>query len=271
MNYISPGNGTNLCVFSVKPAASRGYQPLIFVPGMASVIETFSIVVKELTEKFELHYIETREKRSSELSGDEGFGVRDIASDLSGVVEKLAMEDGNYILVAYSLAATASAESFAGLLKIKPSLLLLAAPSAEFRIPPFGHFAAKYLYRAYSLIKPLIKLYLRLFVIDAVRDHEMYMISVRAVDAADARKLSRTLLAIAGYKIWNSLDSIDVPTIVIGTSDDTLHNLDDATRISALIKDSVYIDLKTNDRSHSKEVSDLIEEKMKGNIRKKGS
>ena len=270
MNYISPGDGTDLCVFTVKPPVSEGYPPLIFVPGMSSVIETFSAVVKGLTQNFDVHYIETREKRSSELSEGAGFAVSDIASDLSGVVEKLGMEDGNYILVAYSLGATASAESFAGLLKNKPAVLYLIEPSAEFRIPSFGLFIAKYLYWTYSIIKPLIKLYLRLFVVDAVKDHEMYMISVRAVDSADSRKLSRTILAISSYKIWDVLGSVDVQTIVIGASDDTLHNLDDALRISALIKDSVYIDLKTNDRSHSKEVSALIEEKLKESIRKTG-
>ncbi len=65
------------------------------------------------------------------------------------------------------------------------------------------------------------------------------MISVRVVDSADARKLAETILAIAGHKIWGALDSVDVQAIVIGASNDTLHDHDDALRISALIEEKL--------------------------------
>jgi homoserine acetyltransferase len=100
--------------------------------------------------------------------------------------------------------------------------------------------------------------------VDVKKDHEMYLISVRALDSADARKLSGTITEISRYRIWEALASIDVPAIVIGASNDTFHSLDDSRKISVLIKGSRYIDLVTNDRSHGKEVYDIIRDWLTG-------
>jgi hypothetical protein len=258
MNSLSLHNRAKIFVATFRPVVKNDLPPIVFVPGMAAVIGTFPGIIKELTKDFIVHYVETREKPSSELPPEAGFEVRDIAEDLADVIEKLNMADGKYLLISYSLGATASVESFVSLLKIKPQLMVLIEPSARFRVPAFGLFLARYLFWTYSVIRPLIKLYLKTFVVDTKKDKEMYFIIVRALDAADARKLSRTLIAISRYSITEALPKIDVPTIVIGASNDTFHNLGDALKISSMIRDSTYMDLVTNDRTHSGEVSEII-------------
>jgi tRNA uridine 5-carbamoylmethylation protein Kti12 len=86
----------------------------------------------------------------------------------------------------------------------------------------------------------------------------MYAIIRRIIDGADPKKLIPTLIGMAKYEIWSVLNRIDVPVLVIGASHDTFHNLDDAKKISSLIKKASYIDLVTNKRSHSPEVCDLL-------------
>lgn len=263
MKQISLDNNVTLCVVSVKPATMNGYPPVIFVPGLVSVIETFSRVVKELTRDFEVHYIETREKSSSRLPAKAGLGIEEISGDLAGIIEKLGMADRKYLLVSYSLGATAAAESFRSELKIKPGLLVMIEPSAEFRIPKIGRFVARYFAWTYGLIKPLIKLYIKTFLVDAQKDYEMYMITVRAIDSAHAGKISKTLLAVSDYSLWGVLDKIDVPALVIGASNDTFHSFDDSLKISSMIKDSSYTDLICNNRTHSNEVVEIIRDYLK--------
>ena len=264
IRQIQVDNNVTLTVFSVRPPEVNGYPPVIFVPGLVSVIETFSGVVRGLTQNFEVHYVETREKSSSQLPAKAGFGVKDISSDLAGIVEKLGMADRKYLLVSYSLGATAAAEAFRSDLKIKPGLLVMIEPTAEFRIPKIGRFVARYFGWTYSFIKPVVKLYIKTFMVDARQDHEMFMITVRAIDSAHAGKISKTLLAVSEYSLWGVLDKIDVPALVIGASNDTFHSFDDSLKISSRIKESSYTDLISNDRTHSNEVAEIIRDYFKG-------
>jgi len=240
------------------PAKESQYPPVIFFPGFASVIENFRGTMTALTEHFVVHYIETREKPTSIVPENTTFDVRDIASDISMAIDSTEVKERNYILLGYSLGATAAVESFNSILRKKPSLLVLIEPSGEFRVPSFGLFIARYFPWTFYLIKPLIKFYIKTFRVNTKEDYEMYAIIRRIIDGADPKKLIPTLIGMAKYHLWDVLGKIDVPVLVIGTSHDTFHNLDDAKEISSKIKNCIYIDLVTNKRSHSHEVCDLL-------------
>lgn len=251
-------NGIDLKSVTFTPAIQKGHLPVIFVPGMASVMENFSGTLIALTRDFVVHFIETREKASSILPEKTGFDVAGIASDIAGAVDHYNFDPGEYILLTYSLGATAAAESFNSIIRNKPRLLVMIEPSGTFRIPKIGIFIASYFVWTYRLIKPLIKLYIKKFLVNTKEDYYMNLISIHVIDAADPRKLGATILAISRYKIWSALEKIDVPTVVIGASRDTFHSLDEAMEISSHIKGSTYIDMVTNKRTHSDEVVDCI-------------
>jgi pimeloyl-ACP methyl ester carboxylesterase len=251
-------DGINLNTVTFRPAVDKGLPPVIFVSGMASIIDNFTGTLIGLTKDFVVHFVETREKTSSIVPKDSTFEVRDIASDISGVVHRLISEDREYILVTYSLAATAGAESFNKILKRKPGLFVMIEPSGTFRVPRFGVFLASHFAWLYFFLKPFIKLYLKYFMVNVKEDYDMHLILMRILDTADPYKLAPTLVAASRYSVWQSLEKIDVPTLVIGASQDTFHNLDDAKNIALHIKGATYTDLETNKRSHSPEVADVI-------------
>jgi pimeloyl-ACP methyl ester carboxylesterase len=211
-----------------------------------------------MTEHFIVHYVETREKPTSKVPENTKFEVKDIASDISSTIDRTDVMEGNYILLGYSLGATAAAEAFNEQLRKKPSLLVLIEPSGEFRVPAFGLFIAKYFPWTFHLIKPVIKFYIKTFRVNTKEDFEMYVIIKRIIDGADPGKLIPTLIGMARYRLWDILDKIDVQVLVIGASHDTFHNLDDAKEISSRISNCTYSDLVTNKRSHSPEVCDLL-------------
>ena len=251
-------NGANLNCITFSPVTDNCKPPVVFVAGFASVIENFTELIKALSQSCTVHYIETRDKYSSILSDNAGFTVRDVASDISGAIDKLEVEAGRYILLTWSLGATASAESFNSMDIKKPGLMVLAAPNGKFRIPLIGIIIARYLSWSYYLIRPLLKLYIKTFHVNTREDYEMYNICVRALDSADPRKMAPTLLEMAKYEIWDSLEKIDVPVIVIGASHDIFHYLGDALEISSKISNAKYIDLGTNKRTHGPEVAEII-------------
>jgi pimeloyl-ACP methyl ester carboxylesterase len=268
-NHCAPGtrfenrrifldNGIELNSVKFIPEKDSKYPPVVFFPGFASVIENFRGTMIALTEHFVVQYVETREKPTSTVKKNTTFDVKDIASDISGAIEWSDIREGTYILLGYSLGATAAAESFVSVLKSKPLLLVMVEPSCEFRVPPFGLFVANYFPWTFYLIKPIIKFYIKTFRVNTKDDYEMYLIIRRIIDGADPKKLIPTLIGMARYSIWEALKKIEVPVLVIGASQDTFHNLDDAKEISSLIKSATYIDLVTNKRSHSPEVCDLL-------------
>jgi len=86
----------------------------------------------------------------------------------------------------------------------------------------------------------------------------VYEINARILDQADPKKLARTVVDVATYKIWDDLSTVDVPVLVIGVSHDRFHSHDEASNIAQAIPGSSYTDIETNKRSHSAEVADII-------------
>ncbi len=109
-----------------------------------------------------------------------------------------------------------------------------------------------------SKLRFIAKWYINNFVIDKKADAEMAKISANAIDNADTQKLKRTILAIAGYEIWDKLRIINRPVLIISASKDKMHRHEEIMRMKSLIKICDIIDLETNKRSHSLEASQTI-------------
>ncbi len=256
--FVRTNPGVCLRVITFFPSAKNSLPPIVLIPGLAGVIDSFKDLLIEHTYRYRVHYIETREKGSSELTADVGFSVNDIGSDIPGVIKILGLADMQYMLVGYSLGASASAVLL-GDKKLLPKFAVLVEPSATFNWPKWLLFLAKYGVSLYDVIKPFLKWYMRNFRINTDEDMEIYQINCRNLDQADPQKLGATVRAIASFSIWGSLAGIDLPCLVIGASSDSFHSHDEALQISKGIKGCKFIDLVDNRRSHGGEVALLID------------
>ena len=266
--YSHPGTKSKECMFQTEenvrlqvihfiPASKSIYPPVIMVAGLGTFIQSFKGIIKSMTKDFELFYVETREKVSSRLSGKINYDIKTVANDIVSIVKSLYPNLKGYILFGYSYGATVIAESYSNL-SPKPSALLLLSPTPSFYYPKWSLPLIKIAPSLFWMIKPAAKWYLRNFVINQKEDKEMYGYTSYALDNCDPKKLSSAILAVAGYSIWDKLDMIDCSTLIVDTSKDGIHLHEDIVRMTTTIKNSTYIDLEVNKRTHGAELAVVI-------------
>jgi len=245
-------NGISLQVTTFRPAGNSPYPPVIFVPGLGSVMENFRYLLRDATRDFTVYLIETKEKRSAVSGVGKNFSIPALASDLPAVVQIILEKNEPYTMIGFSMGATVLLEAFSRLAR-KPLCMMLCSASAVFRFPRWTLFLARFAAPFYPVIKPFLQWYLKHFRINTPDDKEMQQIMTRVLNATDPYKLCATIRAIAPYEVWEKLPAVDVPVLIITASRDTFHNADDTARIASLLPASVIKDLETNQRTHSGE------------------
>ena len=131
---ISAADGVELQVYSFKPNRPSTGRPVVFIPGWTSVMDGWAPLLSTWVEKREIHYIETREKRSAKIVGKVGgqdFSMIRHTEDLKAVVDELKL-DSNVLWFGSSLGATVILHGMMeGLLEGEAAFLI--APNTKFR------------------------------------------------------------------------------------------------------------------------------------------
>ena len=250
---IDVDDSVSLRVIHFKPGEPSPYPPVVMIVGLATVIESFQGIVGELSKDFEIYHVETREKTSSKISKRVKFDIRTVAQDIVTIIKLLNFQPREYILFGYSFSASVIVEAYSQL-ELKPKCLLLLSPTPSFYYPAWSLLLIRFAVPLYWILKPTAKWYLRNFVINRKEDNDMYLFTSRALDQADPRKLKNTILSIAGYTVWDKLDSIDCAALIVDTSKDGIHIHEDIIRLATAIKKSKYIDMERNRRTHGAEL-----------------
>lgn len=254
---IAVEENVRLNVFRLTPENPESKTPVVMVTGLGTIFESFQKVISYLTKRVPLIYIETREKRSSQIEGNTSFGVEIQSVDLVKIIDFLKFDENGYFLLGYSYGAAIIAHSYS-LLRNKPAGIIFLDPTPAFRYPKWSLFLIRnFGSRLYFIIKPVAKWYLGNFYINKKEDHEMAVISSQVLDYADPRKLRQAILDIAGYEVWDSLEAINCRTLVVGTSKDGFHNLAEVERMMQMLANSEFLDIETNLRSHSIEMGEI--------------
>lgn len=249
--------GVELMTVIFTPPEPVDAPPLIFIPGLASVIENFRETIIELTRHHTVYYLETREKKSAMISRKHRFTVKDITSDIVCFTDLKFPAGSRYVMAGYSLGATAIAEAVQ-LLKNKPESIILIEPNISFPFQGWLLFLARAARILYYPLKPFLKWYLRRFRINMAEDYEMYRINCRILDSAEPVRLGAAIRDLSGYMMSGCLPEISLPALVVVASRDRFHSHDEGTEIARQIKGAGYIDLVDNRRTHSAEMGRII-------------
>ena len=62
---INVKDGVQLSAIRFQPKKESSFPPIIFISGWGSLIDSWKVVLNKMVEKFEIYYIETREKSSA--------------------------------------------------------------------------------------------------------------------------------------------------------------------------------------------------------------
>jgi len=259
VNYYALPTGVELLTVIFTPPEPADAPPVIFVPGLASVIENFRETVIELTRHHTVYYIETREKKSALINKGHRFTVEEVTSDLVHFAGQTFPEGSRYVMAGYSLGATAIAEAFA-LLRNKPERIVLIEPNSSFPFQGWLLFLARAAGVIYYPVKPILKWYMRRFRINLAEDYEMYRINCRILDSAEPVRTGRAIRDLSKYRMTGCLGEISVPALVVVASKDRFHSHDEGTDIARQIRDAGYMDLVDNRRTHSAEMGRVINE-----------
>lgn len=257
VEYTALPTGVKLLTVIFTPPEPLDFTPVIFIPGLASVIENFRETVIELTKHHTVLYLETREKKSAEINGNHRFTVEDITTDLVHFADMRFPAGSEYLMAGYSLGATAIAEAFP-LLENKPGKIILIEPNISFPFQGWLLFLARAARVIYYPLKPFLKWYLRHFRINLAEDYEMYRINCRILDSAEPVRLGAAIRHLSGYRMSGCLREISVPALVVVASKDIFHSHDEGMEIARQIKGAGYIDLADNKRTHSAEMGRII-------------
>ena len=272
--YVYPGTGIHATWITVnekvavrvirfEPAAEKGFLPLVLIVGLSTILESFKDILTDLTRDFTVYYVETREKSTSRVSGKVTYGIEALGEDVRAVIQQLSLPEDGYVLMGYSLGATAVLDTYTRL-PARPACLLLMEPTPAFHYPRWGlwvirHFAVP----LYPVMRPMANWYIRHFRINTKEDMELALISQRALANADPFKLKSCVLDIAPYTVWHRLDTVDAPALIIATSKDRFHVHDEIQRLSRSLRHCGIIDMEDNKRTHSEEMGRVIRRYLK--------
>ncbi len=260
---IPVSNKVSLRVISFTPEKQNNNPEVLFIAGWITLIEAWKQVLKEMTKNFHVHYVETREKISSQVTGRVGYGVEDIGQDIVTLVNHFDLKYQKYILFGSSLGATSILES-CQYLKTRPLCLVLIGPNAVFRFPGFGKVIIRIFWpRLYLILKPFIKWYLKNFRLDVKNDQAQYEKYCNNIDVADPWKLRKGAISLSKYQVWDLLGEIEFPALIVGASKDSLHEPKNLHQIVEKMKSATYLDLETNKLTHS----EIMVKEMRGYIK----
>lgn len=251
---VSVSDNVLLRVIEFHPQNKTTQPTVLFIAGWISLMKGWKLVLREMTKDFNIIYVETREKFSSQVKGKAEFSVEVIAQDIVMLADIYKLKKDKYIIFGSSLGGTSILESYKDL-KTLPLCFALLGPNAEYRAPWWWIVIIHLFWtRLYIVLKPFIKWYLRKFRLDVESDQAQYEKYCNALDAADPKKLKPGALALSKYKVWGILKDIDLPVLIIGATKDLLHEPQNLIQMNKMLPNSVFLDMETNTFAHGPEM-----------------
>ena len=258
--YVAMSDGVELQLFEFEPPTPTDKPTLLFVAGWISQISGWTGVLKALTKTHRVHYLETREKRSSKVAKVSAvdFNMHRMRNDVAEVIEQ-RYPDGNYFLAGSSLGASAIVE-FLLMHKLSPLSTALIAPNPELKFPKVLMYGLVSWFppALYAPIKAIAKWYLRNFRLDPVKEPEQYEKYCNTLDAADPYKLKPNAMSMLDYEIWDRLGAVKDKVLIVGASSDKLHGLDNLIRMTELMPNAVLASMESNKVTHSEQAGRLL-------------
>lgn len=254
--YITVSDGSGIRVLMTKaPKEEHNGFTFVLVAGWNTVVSGWDEVLLEAMKDFDIVYIETREKDSSKVVKKAKFDIDRYSSDIQEVLEELKIDQKKMILFTSSFGTLNSAHG-AALKKYESFLYYFVGPVHKLEMPKGSRI---YMYLVPNCFLTVTKpIWLRWIRKRKSENPEQAAKYIRALEEADPKKWRATAYANAWDDFIDMYDEIDGRCFVVGMEKDKMHARDTSMKINNRMKNSTYIDLETNKKTHSAEMVEVI-------------
>lgn len=261
VDYLEMSDGVKLRRLYFHPENPTG--KVLLYPGMNTLILSWIKVLEMLSdENFRIDYIESREKYTSITLKNSVFTKERMLQDFVESTKQIGFENQNdYIAVGSSMGSDTIIHNLA-LKKISPKHAILVGPTLVLNLPIALKMALPLVNRVtYKIGKGIFKLIALAKFTNKDADPLQRRKYALALDLADPLKLKKTVKQWSGdslIPVLNQIDGSKTSCVLIGASEDLLHPDEDTKYIADNIKNSKFLDLKTNSAAHDKPLVDYI-------------
>ena len=258
--YITVSDGSKLRVLLSK-APKKAYNGYTFVliAGWNTVVSGWDEVLLEAMKDFDIVYIETREKGSSVVVKKAKFDMDRFSSDIQEIIEELKINQNKMVLFSSSFGTISTAHGL-GSKKYEPFLTYFIAPEHRLEMPKGARF---YMYLLpnflFTLARPIWIKWIRK---RKSEDPEQAAKYIRALDEADIKKWRATAYTNVKVDVLDMYEKIEARTFLVGMEKDKMHERKIALQIYKKMKNSTYIDLETNKKTHSAEIIRVVRQHL---------
>jgi len=266
--YISASDDVKLKVLQWQPEIKESeepeklVEPVIFVPGWISHVSSWAELLRSMTQKRPVFYIETREKISAQIKKEkikiDDFTISRIALDLINVCKRLPIDLEQSIVMGSSFGATALLETLKNN-NLNVRCAFLVGPNSEFAAHPLMQKLLLLPDFSYHFLKYFILWYLRTFRVDEKKEPEQMRRYKITVKTAHPRRIKMSVKAAMKYKLWPNLQTVQTPTALAYAPTDTLHSKDNIKKIAQTLPFGQIIACPSNKYMHSADLLKDIE------------
>lgn len=259
IRYHSLSDNSKILSVLSKPEVKSNKKPLILISGWFSVVYRWSEVLKIVSKEIEVVYIETRDKISSiiEKSKKTDMSVERMVQDIIEIQEDLGVDFNDSICLGSSMGATI-------LLKYltdrnpAPWKTILIGPVPKFNFPIIGRFLMILPTFMIGFGIKYIRWHVRNFRVDTKKEPKQAKSYDLALKLADPWRIQNSARAAKKHDGWKELGNIDSEVIFAGASTDKIHASEITQQVASKIKNSKYVDFKTNQATHDEKMANFI-------------
>jgi pimeloyl-ACP methyl ester carboxylesterase len=246
-HYIPVKDG-EIRVMHFVPEKPIGKRPIVFVPGWGGIPAGYADVYNLLHEKYELYYVETREKRSSHMHRWKAkFNMSQKARDVQDVINHFKLNQRDFVLVG---ACWGGGIVLQGLIDGS-----IQAPTVV-TIDPM-HSLWGYTKWFLRFVVPFIPVFLlilfkfplrwaKLRKMTEVRQKER---AIQFVKNAVMWKWKKSAYQVRFFELFGNLGNVQRETIVVNGTSDAIHNPEDYPKIAKELPKGRFLRLNTNERN----------------------
>ena len=236
--YVPMSDGAELLILHSELESTEDPINLIFVPGFSTGPFSWNDLWDCFYKEYNLFVVEKRELKSSKIKWKHKANMDRLAEDLENIVEHFKLDPQKTVLM-----GTCLGSSIIGRMIARGNLtnflgLILMNPPRRFFLPnallPIGYITPSFFMGIIG--KPLITTWLKLSMPPS-QQRDIYLETIRNAQGMRWKKY----LAITKWDSFEDYAQIKCPTLVLGASEDKVHEDEVAREAASLIENSEFL------------------------------